>query len=168
MYTVAPALEIATFSDDYDNGLPKMTTTRLVVSTAVPFAVLPAVVPEAEDPAFPLVLVFTVPGGKTVAADLAVRLRTPLAEGQQVGLYVGGLELIGRADAAVEDGKTVVRWRASHPAGVRRAFDQLPDDGRFLRVQVDGIDSSPLTESADGEQPTAPFADALKVTSAVQ
>lgn len=127
---------------------------RLFSTPPVAFGLLPDVFPDAVGVPFELGFAGTPPD--VTAARLRFRLATPVPRAtsgeplQPVKLFLGGLELVG--PVATADGKSF-EWTATDAAAVRRAVVREPAAGRLLRVQVDGVDSSVLAESAPGANP---------------
>ncbi|HEX4607986.1 MAG TPA: DUF4255 domain-containing protein, partial [Urbifossiella sp.] len=88
-------------------------------------------------------------------ATMTARLVNPvsLTSGQQVRLFAGGLELLGQVTSA--DG-LALSWEAADPVQLQTDLAAAAAGGEalFLRVQVDGVDSSMLQPLAAGA--TAP------------
>jgi hypothetical protein len=135
---------------------------RLYTTAPLAFGVLPR-----PDTAAPFELAFSGPAGSPPTdAAMTVKLVEPirLADGQQVRLFAGGLELPGRVTSG--DGLTL-NWQAADPPRLQGDIRTAAARGEilFLRVQVDAVDSSLLKPPAAGASaPPRMFDPALIVT----
>ena len=134
---------------------------RLFTTAPLAFGLLPAI----DTTGAPFDLVFSAPPAAP-SAKLGVALLTPLQmtggkPAQKVRLFAGSLELLGVVTTA--DG-LVLSWKADDPARLRRDLDAAKNRGEtlYLRVQVDGVDSSLMKPPADGT-PTRQFDEKLIV-----
>jgi hypothetical protein len=123
---------------------------RLYTTAPLAFGLLPQI----DTAAAPFRFQFT---GTTPPTDatMAVRVVNPITNpvnqtgGQQVRLFAGGSELVGSVASA--DGRTL-NWQAADPAQLQAALQAATTGGEalFVRVQVDGVDSSMLPPPAAG------------------
>lgn len=126
------------------NGVKAATLDRLYSSSPVAVGVLPEV-------QLPLASGLQI---SAVEATLTIRLVSKLtmvagAIAQSVKLFVGPIEMVGSVSSG--DGQQI-NWRATDPntiAKIKSAIAQIPQGGRYLRVQVDGVDSSLLAPPSD-------------------
>ena len=144
MYTVAAARAVSPKGQPAD---------RLYTTPPLAFGLLPVV-----DTTGPIQLVFT-----AVDATMAVKMLTPIRKSgatptQKVRLFAGSVELLGESKAV---GATI-SLRTIEPDRLRKDLDAAKARGEilYLRVQVDGVDSSLVKPPVDGT-PTRQFDEKL-------
>jgi hypothetical protein len=124
---------------------------RIYTTPPLSFGLLPQI----DTTSAPFLVQFAGTATAPTDATMSVKLLNTinLAGGQQVRLFAGGLELLGTVASA--DGQTL-NWQATDPVQLKSDLQAATTRGEtlYLRVQVDGVDSSMLKPPAAGA--TAP------------
>jgi hypothetical protein len=146
VYTVAAARAIRTKPGD--SQPPELD--RLYSTSPLAFGLLPEIRVPLTSPANSLQF-RKAPGGEISAATLTANLqsRVKLVASkidQSVKLFVGPIELVGTVSST---NGLAITWTATDPVKTAKLVTDLPESGRFLRIQVDGVDSSLLAPPAN-------------------
>ena len=145
------------------NGVDTPAIDRLYSTSPFAFGLLPEVKVPLSSPANDLH--FSNSGAKLKVSLRSKVRHSGLAVTQSVKLFVGPIELVG--SITTTNGQDLA-WETVDPGNAAKlaaALKLIPKVGRFLRVQVDGVDSSLLATPQDSNSlPAKQFNDKLLVT----